>query len=163
MSILKKLDCYAKQYFTPLGTFALLTYFGFPPWFMLSALRLITVPMFLHELLLTLGGPQSQQDSDFKTGDYAFYDFYDFEIFRLVPAVCFFPFRYIFVDHSSKDCEALEDTSNPDIVGSGVRLSMYILFFAVFASLFIGSFHGGPSGTKELGVATLISTYTQKI
>jgi len=34
---------------------------------------------------------------------------------------------------------------------------MYLLFLVVFASLFIGSFHNGPSGTKELGIATLIS------
>ena len=56
-------------------------------------------------------------------------------------------------------CKGFKSSANPDIVGSGVRLSMYILFFTVFASLFVGSFHSGPSGTKELGIATLISTY----
>jgi hypothetical protein len=60
-------------------------------------------------------------------------------------------------------CNALVEApnpSNPDIIGMGVRLSTYVLLLGVFASLFIGSFHSGPSGTKELGVATLISTST---
>lgn len=59
---------------------------------------------------------------------------------------------------SPLECKGLQDHPNPDIVGSGVRLSMYILLLTVFVSLFIGSFHSGPSGTKELGIATLIST-----
>jgi hypothetical protein len=55
-------------------------------------------------------------------------------------------------------CNGSEQALNPDIVGMGVRLSTYILLFSVFASLFTGSFHSGPSGTKELGIVTLIST-----
>lgn len=61
-------------------------------------------------------------------------------------------------DSGSRDCEGSEDKSNPDVVGTGVRVSMYILFLVVFLSLFAGSFHSGPSGTKELGTAILIST-----
>jgi hypothetical protein len=64
---------------------------------------------------------------------------------------------YCMVFHGLQGCKASEYVSNPDIVGSGVRLSMYLLFLVVFASLFIGSFHSGPSGTKELGIAILIS------
>lgn len=50
-----------------------------------------------------------------------------------------------------------EKQPNPDIVGTGVRVSMYIILLTTFASLFVGTFHSDPSGTKELGIATLIS------
>lgn len=49
------------------------------------------------------------------------------------------------------------ESPNADIVGLGVRSSIYILLFSGFISLFIASFHRSPSGTKELGAATLVS------
>jgi hypothetical protein len=134
------------------------------PWWMLSLLRLVSFPMFLHELIRGAGSSPFAIWMDrlthlFESGGYLFDVF---EFVRLIQATFLFPLAFI-GGLSSKKCEGLEDMSNPDIVGAGVRLSMYILFFAVFASLFIGSFHSGPSGTKELGVATLISTYTHGI
>jgi hypothetical protein len=86
-----------------------------------------------------------------------------FEMFEIVRLMCVFlifdVLNFEKTHHGSEDCGRSEDKSNSDIVGSGVRLSMYLLFLTVFASLFIGSFHSGPSGTKELGIATLISRY----
>jgi hypothetical protein len=46
---------------------------------------------------------------------------------------------------------------NPDIVGLGVRYSIYALMFCLFISLFVASFHWQQSGTKELGCMVLIS------
>lgn len=48
-------------------------------------------------------------------------------------------------------------TPNPEIVGSGVRCSMYILLLFVFVSLLVASFHRQQSGTKELGCSVLMS------
>lgn len=55
------------------------------------------------------------------------------------------------------DCDKIKP--NPDIVGSGVRCSMYILLLFVFVSLLMASFHTQQSGTKELGCSVLISRY----
>jgi hypothetical protein len=82
-----------------------------------------------------------------------------FEMIRHCHSFLHSVFTWCNKTRSPENCQETEDKSNPDIVGSGVRLSMYILLFTVFVSLFIGSFHSGPSGTKELGIATLISTY----
>lgn len=46
---------------------------------------------------------------------------------------------------------------NPDICGIGVRTSTYVLLGTTVLSLICGSFHTGESGTKELGIAGLIS------
>jgi hypothetical protein len=58
---------------------------------------------------------------------------------------------------SRADCG--NSTPNPDIAGSGVRCSMYILLLFVFVSLAIASFHRQQSGTKELVCTVLISKY----
>jgi hypothetical protein len=52
-----------------------------------------------------------------------------------------------------------KSTPNPDIVGSGVRCSMYILLLFVFMSLLVATFHRQGSGTKELGSSVLISKH----
>jgi hypothetical protein len=52
---------------------------------------------------------------------------------------------------------------NPDIVGLGVRYSIYTLLFCLFISLIVASFHRQQSGTKELGCMVLISTQTSHI
>jgi hypothetical protein len=56
------------------------------------------------------------------------------------------------------DC--YEIPPNPDIVGLGVRCSIYTLLFCLFISLIVASFHRQQSGTKELGCMVLISTQT---
>ena len=53
--------------------------------------------------------------------------------------------------------ECYPSAPNADIVGSGVRWSIYVLLLFVFLSLFLASFHEQPSGTKELGCTVLIS------
>jgi hypothetical protein len=58
-------------------------------------------------------------------------------------------------DHVNPGC--YQNPPNPDIVGFGVRYSIYILLFCIFISLFVGSFHRQQSGTKELGCMVLIS------
>jgi hypothetical protein len=55
------------------------------------------------------------------------------------------------------DCNRF--TPNPDIFGSGVRWSMYILLLFVSISLGVATFHRQQSGTKELGCSVLISKY----
>jgi hypothetical protein len=50
-----------------------------------------------------------------------------------------------------------QDPPNADIVGLGVRYSIYILLSCLFISLFVASFHRQQSGTKELGCMILIS------
>ena len=62
-------------------------------------------------------------------------------------------------DLFSKFTKCDKITPNPDIVGSGVRCSMYILLLFVFASLLVATFHRQQSGTKELGCFVLISKH----
>jgi hypothetical protein len=62
---------------------------------------------------------------------------------------------FIVEQPSSADC--YKNTPNPDIVGSGVRCSVYLSVLFVFASLSVASFHRQQSGTKELGCTILIS------
>jgi hypothetical protein len=141
--------------------FVFLTLFTTQFWWVLSMGRLLHSPVFLTELLQG-AGPGSVRVRMSHThlfGPGKSY-FELFELLRLYQCFCVGFLGYQALYHSAEDCEGLQDKSNPDIVGSGVRVSMYILFLAVFASLFIGSFHSGPSGTKELGMATLISMYT---
>jgi hypothetical protein len=59
------------------------------------------------------------------------------------------------------DC--YKTSPNPDIVGLGVRYSIYALLFCLLISLFVASFHRQQSGTKELGCMVLISTQTSHI
>jgi hypothetical protein len=47
-----------------------------------------------------------------------------------------------------------------DIAGPGVRLSTYLLLAITNMSLTMGSFHGGITGTKELGICTLLSRFS---
>ena len=58
----------------------------------------------------------------------------------------------------SADC--YERLPNPDIVGSGVRCSIYLSLLFVFVSLFVATFHTQQSGTKELGCTVLISEHS---
>jgi len=138
--------------FTGLGTFEMINIsFG------LSLFRLWSLPMFLQELLRSRGCEYFQ----IRTNRLALlqprrFFFGIFEVVRLYTGFSFIAITLLFP--GSLDCEGTEDKSNPDIVGTGVRVSMYILFLVVFLSLFVGSFHSAPSGTKELGTATLIST-----
>ena len=53
--------------------------------------------------------------------------------------------------------ECDNSTPNADIVGSGVRWSIYLVVLFVFVSLSMASLHKQQSGTKELGCAVLIS------
>jgi hypothetical protein len=46
---------------------------------------------------------------------------------------------------------------NSDIAGLGVRISVYMLLWSTLISLMLGTFHGGQSGTKELGIAVMSS------
>ena len=57
----------------------------------------------------------------------------------------------------SADCN--NKLPNPDIVGSGVRCSIYLSLLFVFVSLFVATFHTQQSGTKELGCTVLISEH----
>jgi hypothetical protein len=111
-----------------------------PLWCTTLLLRFCSAPMVLQELLRSRGFLCVRV----RTLNLAFV------MLLILPVYCM-------VFHGLQGCKASEYVSNPDIVGSGVRLSMYLLFLVVFASLFIGSFHSGPSGTKELGIAILIS------
>jgi hypothetical protein len=68
----------------------------------------------------------------------------------------------VVVEKSSRtDC--YKSAPNPDIVGSGVRCSIYLLLLFVTISLFIASFHTRQSGTKELGCMVLISKYSSML
>ena len=80
-----------------------------------------------------------------------------FEVLRLhltfTAAITFFLEKQ---SHLSEDFTLVGDDFNPDILGSGVRTSTYILLLAMFTSLLFGCFHSGPARTKELGIATMI-------
>jgi hypothetical protein len=123
--------------------------------------RLSTSIVFLHELLRSAGlssvTVRSRQLIRLIKPEQLYLNIYI--IFWLYQALLIVGFSYLEDKNQLDGCKGSESSANPDIVGSGVRLSMYILFFTVFASLFVGSFHGGLSGTKELGIAILISTY----
>ena len=123
--------------------------------------RLSTSIVFLHELLRSAGlssvTVRSRQLIHLIKPEQLYLNMYI--IFWLYLAISMAVFVQHEDEHQLDNCKGFESSANPDIVGSGVRLSMYFLFFTVFASLFVGSFHNGPSGTKELGIATLISTY----
>ena len=124
-------------------------------------IRLSTSIVFLHELLRSAGlssvTVRSRQLIHLIKPEQLYLNMYI--IFWLYLAISMAVFVQHEDEHQLDNCKGFESSANPDIVGSGVRLSMYFLFFTVFASLFVGSFHSGPSGTKELGIATLISTY----
>jgi hypothetical protein len=121
-----------------------------PPWMTNSAWRLSSSLACLREVFRSAGSSSSTPQ---KRPRLIYFGVFDWV--RILIAVFNIPLDY---HKNIRDCRGLQDDPNPDIVGSGVRLSMYLLFFTVFASLFIGSFHSGPSGTKELGMAALIST-----
>ena len=55
-----------------------------------------------------------------------------------------------------------EPKVDSDIAGPGVRFSTDILLGSTAVSLAIGSFHSAPTGTKELGICTLLSKYPGK-
>ena len=124
-------------------------------------IRLSTSIVFLHELLSSAGlssvTVRSRQLIRLIKPEQLYLNIYI--IFWLYQALLIVGFLCLEDKNQLDSCKGFESSANPDIVGSGVRLSMYFLFFTVFASLFVGSFHSGPSGTKELGIATLISTY----
>jgi hypothetical protein len=129
----------------------------------LSVYQLFTSPLFLRELIGS-ARPGSitvllcRPLTEFIKPTEVLFEM--FEVIRLWWVLLIFDvLNFEKTYHCSEDCGRSEDKSNSDIVGSGVRLSMYLLFLTVFASLFTGSFHSGPSGTKELGIATLISRY----
>jgi hypothetical protein len=133
----------------------------------LSTLRLSSSLVFLQELYRSSGSDAARKRSSSSLLEPAEFCFGAFNGVRFF--MVFAMSRRIYGSFVLRDLEGNckgwgEDTaSNPDIVGSGVRLSVYLLFFAVFASLFLGSFHTGTSGTKELGVATLISTRSPEL
>lgn len=62
------------------------------------------------------------------------------------------------IDLSSTDC--YKNRPNPDIVGFGVRYSIYILLLFVFVSLYTASFYRQQSGTKELGCTIVLSKHS---
>jgi hypothetical protein len=134
---------------------------GWAPVFM----RLSTSTLFLHELLRSAGlssvTVRSCQLMRLIEPKQLYFFSYNHVRLCLALEMVFIWMGFLIYGNKNEldDCKGFESSANPDMVGSGVRLSMYILFFAVFASLFVGSFHSGPSGTKELGIATLISTY----
>lgn len=134
----------------------MLAFFGLaPPWVLLLPSRFWPAPMFLQELFRSRGVLSVRV----RTLHLALIEPRSFFFGTAGVARLFLAFPLVVVasysGFGSQDCKGSEYKSNPDIVGSGVRPSMYLLFLAVFASLFIGSFHSGPSGTKELGIATL--------
>lgn len=53
--------------------------------------------------------------------------------------------------------QCMEHDLDFDIAGPGVRLSTYVLLAATNLSLTLGTFHAGTTGTKELGICTLLS------
>lgn len=123
------------------------------PWWLFSTIRLLSLTLFLDELILTIRPTMldfkryvHQQDYPLQLQDAA-------RIGLTLSSGCMMFQSF----QAPLDCKNMAGHSNPDIVGSGVRLSMYILLLTVIVSLFAGLFHSGPSGTKELGVATLIS------
>jgi hypothetical protein len=130
-------------------------------WLISSMMRLCSVPMFCQELLRSGGSTRHLGWLQLEPTKFLFEIF---EIARLYPTLALGSGTLLKADQDSasgsQQCETTEGLSNPDIVGSGVRLSTYILMLTTFASLFIGSFHSGPSGTKEPGIAILISMYT---
>jgi hypothetical protein len=132
-----------------------------PGWMSYSTTRSFSVPIFSQELLRSLGSTRHLGWLQIEPKMFLF-EFSD--ILRIyltsVTAIDNLLKANHYSDSGSQQCETTEGLSDPDIVGSGVRLSTYALMLTTFVSLFIGSFHSGPSGTKELGMAILISTYT---
>jgi hypothetical protein len=136
-------------------------------WWITHWLRVTSINVIADELIRTMGWndvrpsvirvPHAMYDT--------IYPFYYADAWRLLMGLAGAAVNIIEASSSSalnnngmRYCNGSEQALNPDIVGMGVRLSTYILLFSVFASLFTGSFHSGPSGTKELGIVTLIST-----
>jgi hypothetical protein len=117
-------------------------------WWLFPMCRLWSIPLLIDELTTRHGSP----GQSLRISDYAFFD--HIRLFAALPVVS----MIVLPTRTPQNCKGLEDVSNPDIAGAGVRISTYVLLLTVFVSLFLGSFHGGPSGTKELGIATFIST-----
>lgn len=61
--------------------------------------------------------------------------------------------------YSSPEMNCEKQEIDLDIAGPGVRLSTYVLLACTTLSLLMGSFHAGETGTKELGICTLLSMY----
>lgn len=120
--------------------------------------RVLTAPLFVEEVLLSLEETRLRMPALIHPADISFEYFDVFRLGLSVGALAnLLRFKISHDDYPSAPllCQASEP--NADISGMGVLISAYILLFLVFISLLAGTFHGGDSGTKELGTAIMCS------
>lgn len=122
--------------------------------------RIATAPLFFEEVLLSLDETRPRVAAFFISPAQLFFEYFDF--LRLINSVGALAKLIVFSKFPHEDylsgpllCHLGEP--NGDISGTGVLISAYILLFLVFISLLMGTFHGGDSGTKELGIAIMCS------
>lgn len=120
--------------------------------------RVLTVPLFVEEVLLSLDETRLRMPALIHPADISFEYFDVLRLFLSITVLAeLLGSQISHDDYPSAPllCQASEP--NADISDMGVLISAYILLFLVFISLLAGTFHGGDSGTKELGTAIMCS------